>query len=126
VTRFTRRHQEIGTGIMTELQRDVRQSIGNTSLLPLRKVGGFVESVGTAASVRGTGEAFGRHHKRTRIVAVEPSESPAQSGGQAGAHKIDGVGAGFEVPLWHDADSSLNLSRDPANYEQQNSVLESE
>jgi len=64
------------------------------------QVDGFVQSVGTAASIRGTGEALRRHNERIRIVAVEPSESPVLSGGAAGAHKIDGIGAGFVVPLW--------------------------
>jgi cysteine synthase A len=64
------------------------------------QIDGFVQSVGTAASLRGTGEALRRHSERIRIVAVEPSESPVLSGGQAGAHRIDGVGAGFVVPLW--------------------------
>jgi cysteine synthase len=64
------------------------------------QIDGFVQSVGTAASLRGTGEALRRHNERIRIVAVEPSESPVLSGGKAGAHKIDGVGAGFIVPLW--------------------------
>jgi cysteine synthase A len=64
------------------------------------QINGFVQSVGTAASLRGTGEALRRHNERIRIVAVEPSESPVLSGGQPGAHKIDGVGAGFVVPLW--------------------------
>jgi cysteine synthase A len=64
------------------------------------RIDGFVQSVGTAASLRGTGEALRRHNERIRIVAVEPSESPVLSGGQPGAHKIDGIGAGFVVPLW--------------------------
>jgi cysteine synthase A len=66
------------------------------------RIDGFVQSVGTAASLRGTGEALRRHNEKIRIVAVEPSESPVLSGGQTGAHKIDGVGAGFVVPLWQE------------------------
>ncbi|HXW27069.1 MAG TPA: cysteine synthase family protein [Xanthobacteraceae bacterium] len=64
------------------------------------RIDGFVQSVGTAASVRGVGEALRRHDERIVIVAVEPGESPVLSGGRPGAHKIDGVGAGFVVPLW--------------------------
>ena len=64
------------------------------------RIDGFVQSVGTAASLRGTGEALRRHNDRIRIVAVEPAESPVLSGGRTGAHKIDGIGAGFIVPLW--------------------------
>jgi cysteine synthase len=64
------------------------------------RIDGFVQSVGTAASLRGTAEALRRHHQGIRIVAVEPAESAVLSGGRAGAHKIDGVGAGFVVPLW--------------------------
>jgi cysteine synthase A len=64
------------------------------------RIDGLVQSVGTAASLRGTGEALRRHNDRIRIVAVEPSESAVLSGGQSGSHKIDGVGAGFVVPLW--------------------------
>ena len=64
------------------------------------EITGFVQSVGTAASLRGTAESLRRRKKETRIVAVEPSESPVLSGGPTGAHKIDGVGAGFVVPLW--------------------------
>jgi cysteine synthase A len=65
------------------------------------QIDGFVQSVGTAASIRGIGEALRQHNPEIRIVAVEPSESPVLSGGQPGAHKIDGIGAGFVVPLWH-------------------------
>ncbi len=66
------------------------------------RIHGFVQSVGTAASLRGTGEALRRHDPKIRIVAVEPAESPVLSGGQTGAHKIDGIGAGFVVPLWQE------------------------
>jgi len=64
------------------------------------RIDGFAQSVGTAASLRGTGEALRRHNEQIRIVAVEPAESPVLSGGKTGAHKIDGIGAGFVVPLW--------------------------
>ena len=66
------------------------------------RIDGFVQSVGTAASLRGNAEGLRRHDKRIRIVAVEPAESPVLSGGKPGAHKIDGIGAGFVVPLWQD------------------------
>jgi len=66
------------------------------------QVDGFVQSVGTAASLRGIGEALRRRNEQIRIVAVEPAESPVLSGGPAGAHQIDGVGAGFVVPLWRE------------------------
>jgi cysteine synthase len=64
------------------------------------QIDAFVQSVGTAASIRGTGEGLRRRHERIKVVAVEPAESPVLSGGKPGAHKIDGVGAGFVVPLW--------------------------
>jgi cysteine synthase len=80
------------------------------------QIDGFVQSVGTAASLRGTGEALRRHNRQIRIVAVEPSESPVLSGGKPGAHKIDGVGAGFVVPLWqeHIADQIEQVSTEEA------------
>jgi cysteine synthase A len=64
------------------------------------RIDGFVQSVGTAASLLGTAEGLRRHDERIAIVAVEPAESPVLSGGKTGAHKIDGIGAGFVVPLW--------------------------
>jgi cysteine synthase A len=66
------------------------------------QIDGFVQSVGTAASLRGTGEALRHHDGQISIVAVEPAESPVLSGGRAGAHRIDGVEAGFVVPLWQE------------------------
>ncbi|MGE0737056.1 MAG: PLP-dependent cysteine synthase family protein [Alphaproteobacteria bacterium] len=64
------------------------------------RIDAFVQSVGTTASLRGTGEALRRHNDHIRIIAVEPAESPVLSGGKTGAHKIDGIGAGYVVPLW--------------------------
>ena len=65
-------------------------------------IDGYVQSVGTAASLRGTAEALRRRKAGIRVVAVEPAESPVLSGGKAGAHKIDGIGVGFVPPLWRD------------------------
>jgi cysteine synthase len=64
------------------------------------RLDGFVQCVGTAASLVGTAQALRRHDAGIRIAAVEPAESPVLSGGKTGAHKIDGIGAGFVVPLW--------------------------
>jgi cysteine synthase A len=66
------------------------------------RIDGFVQSVGTAASILGTGEALRGFNQAIAIVAVEPAESPVLSGGPSGAHKIDGIGAGYVVPLWRD------------------------
>ena len=80
------------------------------------QIDGFVQMVGTAASLRGTGKALRRHNEQIQIVAVEPSESPVLSGGQPGSHKIDGVGAGFVVPLWQEgvADQIEQVSTEEA------------
>lgn len=80
------------------------------------RIDGFVQSVGTAASLSGIAETLRHHDDGIRIVAVEPAESPVLSGGDSGAHKIDGVGAGFVVPLWRDdvADRIERVSTDEA------------
>ena len=64
------------------------------------RIDGFVQSVGTAASLRGTAEVLRARNARIEVIAVEPAESPVLSGGETGAHNIDGIGAGFVVPLW--------------------------
>lgn len=64
------------------------------------RVDAFVQATGTAASLRGIAEGFRRRGNSVRIVAVEPKESAVLSGGESGVHKIEGVGAGFVVPLW--------------------------
>jgi cysteine synthase A len=64
------------------------------------RVEAFVHSVGTSASLRGAGTILKEHKPGVRVVAVEPAESPVLSGGQAGPHRIEGVGIGWIPPLW--------------------------
>ena len=64
------------------------------------RIDAFVQATGTAASLCGIAEGFRRHGRGVRIVAVEPEESAVLSGGRSGVHRIEGVGAGFIVPLW--------------------------
>jgi cysteine synthase A len=64
------------------------------------EVDAFVHCVGTAASLRGVATVLKRHKPSIRIVAVEPAESSVLLAGQAGPHKIEGVGIGYTPPLW--------------------------
>jgi cysteine synthase A len=64
------------------------------------KINAFVQSVGTAASVRGVATVLKRYNPKIKIVAVEPGESAVLLGGQPGPHKIEGVGIGYTPPLW--------------------------
>lgn len=80
------------------------------------RIDAFVQSVGTAAALRGTSETLRQYDRKIRCIAVEPAESAVLSGGPSGAHKIDGIGAGYVVPLWHDgiADEIERISTEEA------------
>ena len=64
------------------------------------RVSAFVQSVGTAGSLRGVATLLRTRDESVHIVAVEPEESAVLSGGPSGSHKIEGTGVGFVVPLW--------------------------
>jgi cysteine synthase A len=80
------------------------------------KVDIFVAGVGTGGTVSGVGAALKAKNKNVKIVAVEPATSPVLSGGAPGAHKIQGIGAGF-VPKNFNAeivDEIIQISNEDA------------
>lgn len=76
----------------------------------------FVAGVGTGGTVSGVARALKKHNAAVRVVAVEPASSPVLSGGTAGPHRLQGIGANF-VPGNYDAsviDEVLSVADDDA------------
>lgn len=80
------------------------------------KVDIFVAGAGTGGTISGVGRALKQHNPAVQVVVVEPASSPVLSGGNAGPHKIQGIGAGF-VPANYDAqvvDEIIQVENDDA------------
>ena len=80
------------------------------------KVDVLVAGVGTGGTVSGAGFYLKTQNSSIRIVAVEPTDSPVLSGGQAGAHKIQGIGAGFIPDTYNPAvvDEVMQITNEEA------------
>lgn len=76
----------------------------------------FVAGVGTGGTVSGVGAALKKHNPAVKVVSVEPTDSPVLSGGAPGAHKIQGIGAGFVPKNYNPAvvDEILQVTNDDA------------
>lgn len=80
------------------------------------KVDLFVAGVGTGGTITGVGSVLKSRNPAIQIVAVEPADSPVLSGGKAGPHKIQGIGAGF-IPKNYDprvVDEIITVTNDAA------------
>ena len=76
----------------------------------------FVAGVGTGGTISGTAEGLKRHNPNIKAIGVEPQRSPLLSGGKAGPHKIQGIGANFIPKNYHPevVDKIISISDEDA------------
>lgn len=80
------------------------------------KVDIFVAGVGTGGTISGVGKRLKEYNSDVKIIAAEPASSPVLNGGKSGAHKIQGIGAGF-IPAIYNAsvvDEVIDVKDDSA------------
>lgn len=80
------------------------------------KVDIFVAGVGTGGTISGVGKRLKEYNSDVKIIAAEPASSPVLNGGKSGAHKIQGIGAGF-IPTIYNAsvvDEVIDVKDDSA------------
>ena len=96
------------THVITTAQEIWRDTAGEVAV--------FVAGVGTGGTISGVAAGLKAHNPDIKIIAVEPKDSPVLSGGVAGAHKIQGIGAGFVPSMYNAAivDEIMQVTTDQA------------
>ena len=76
-----------------------RMTTAQEILQQMPQLDAFVAGVGTGGTITGVGQVLRTHYPDIKIFAVEPDASPVLSGGEAGYHSLQGIGAGFVPPV---------------------------
>ena len=76
-----------------------RMTTAQEILQQMPQLDAFISGVGTGGTITGVGQVLRTHYPHIKIFAVEPDASPVLSGGEAGYHTLQGIGAGFIPPV---------------------------
>lgn len=76
-----------------------RMTTAQEILQQMPQLDAFISGVGTGGTITGVGQVLRMHYPHIKIFAVEPDASPVLSGGEAGYHTLQGIGAGFIPPV---------------------------